>query len=132
MFEHQQHEQSDTVSSTPTDLIKYIFLERRKYALDALESVMKDSNNKGSPSLLLLRCRVWALFLEVRAALKRTMKPEEFIKLQEQSRSSKFEDLQEAFFQMNDWFDNKKIIRVDNIKSYDSTDVEIENYEKGL
>ena len=46
--------------------------------------------------------------------------------------SSRIEECLQVFNIINNWFHVKKLTKIDNIKSYDYSNVEVENIARGL
>jgi len=122
-----------TITTAPQDIVKIMILERRKYVCDAMEHYFKQEGNGISPSLSLVRSRMIALFYEIQASLKRDKDKNEYEEIKKQIFESKdIEELQTSLGELNKWFDDKRLTRIDTIKNYDSTNVETENREKGV
>lgn len=145
------YEAQRTVASAPHDLLKIIILERRKFFIDAFERYNRNkySNRNSAPELARLRAEMYSLFLELQAALRRDLgqktmedfpgnanskeeKTEAYAWLRDKVKSKDTEDLEAAYFFLNDWLDDKKFIRIDTKRQYDRTRVETENREKSL
>lgn len=129
---NQEIEEYKTVASGPTELLKIIILERRKFLIDAIEHYNRRKFDNRSASISNIRAEMISLFLEIQAALRRDYKDEEYKELYGMVNSKEPDVLLDAFFQINQWLDEKKLIRVDTKKQYDSTRVESENREKSL
>lgn len=100
------------------------------FVCDAFEDYYKVLGLGVKTKTNVIRARLIALFLSIQASLKRTNSLE-YEKLKKQVYSPNLDDLEMAYFTINEWMDTKKIIRVDNIKDIDLTRVELENEEKG-
>lgn len=122
-----------TITTAPQDIVKIMILERRKYVIDAFEHYYKQKGLSQTPNKAIVHSRLFALFLEFRPTLKRVMTLEDFGRLQSLILNNKdIETWGQAFEIIDHWLDDKRLIRVDTIKRYDSTNVEIENKERGL
>lgn len=121
-----------TVSTAPAIIVKIMLLERRKNLIDAFEFYYKQKLNLIQPNIGILGSRLIALYYEIYEDLKRFYKEEEFKALNTKVFSKKYEEYEEAFKLINRWYDEKKLTRIDTIKKFDSTRVEIEHEEKGL
>lgn len=116
-----------TVSTPAVDVVKILILQRRNDFIEALEAYRKEIYRGIHTDNSIVKSRLNSLFLEVSAALKRSLKEEDFEALREKITTDKIEYLEEAFLMLNTWLDDKHIIRVDNKKTYDRRRVENEN-----
>ena len=118
----------------PQDILKILLLTKRDNCLEAIESYYKQKNHVGNAPLHILRARLQALLLEVESMITRGLKPEEWDKLYKDVfvEEADEQNLITAFRKINFILDAKRITRLDLGKEYDTTSIELENYEKGL
>jgi hypothetical protein len=116
-----------TITTPAADVIKILILQRRNDFIEASESYLKAEFSGTSTEIDILKARLYSLFYELQAALKRHYKPTEYEKIIKNIRSDDYENIMKAFFKINEWLDYMKLIRVDTKQRYDSTRVEKEN-----
>lgn len=121
-----------TIGTPASDIIRVAILERRSYFIDALEAYHKIKSQGIETNTSILKSRLLALFLELQPAIERHKATEHYEQLIDRIRSNEYEDLYEAFLVINRWLDQTKLIRIDNIQTYDRTRVEEENKISGL
>lgn len=129
-----------TIGTPATEVEKISILQRRYDLIEAYEAYKKGRLGMVEANLSITRARLISLFLELQASLKRRLfkKAEgqtknEYEKLKDSIFADKLneEQLLKVIFRINEELDEMRLIRVDNQKVYDSTDVEEENKEKG-
>ena len=118
-----------TVSASAIDILRILILQRRNDVIDAFEQYRKIEKHS-NPDTAIIRSRLISLFMEIQAMLKRKLK--EYEELCELIQSEEFDSLEVAFFLINEFLDDNKLIRIDNRKIYDSTRAASEDEEKGL
>jgi len=122
-----------TITTAPHDIVKILILERRKYVCDAIEHYFKQEGNGISVPLAIVKSRLIGLFFEIQAGLKRDLPNKEYNDIKKTIFNCvDIEQAKKVFETLNDWFDTKRLTRIDTIKSYDSSDVETENKAKGV
>lgn len=122
-----------TLAKTPGDLVKFLYLERWKYVIDAIEEYKKRGARNHHQPIDILSARLFSLFQCVQPALYRTIKDKkEYDQLEALVYSNEPAALIEAFEIINAWFDKKGLTRIDTIKLYDRSKIEISNMMKGL
>lgn len=119
------------MSASAIDILRILILQRRNDVIDAIEGYRKLESHS-SPDTTIIRARLFSLFLEIQAMLKRKKKPDEYDELEEDSQSDDFKKLVETFIVMNVFLDDNRLIRIDTKKIYDSTRVASEDKEKGI
>ena len=121
-----------TVTSSPTELLKINILIKRQEALDVIEKYYEYDYSGAQPPEHKVRAKIKTLFNFVRASFKRDKTENEYNAFLRLMDDKDIKKVLEAFEQLDDWMDEKKLIRFDNVRSYDSTNVEIENEAKSL
>lgn len=116
-----------TVTTPAADVVKILILQRRNDFIEASESYLKAEFSGTNTDIDILKARLFSLFYELQAALKRHYKPQEYDNLISDMRSDDYNKIMKAFFKINEWLDFMKLIRVDTKQRYDSTRVETEN-----
>jgi hypothetical protein len=125
------YDNETTITTSPKDVVKISILERRKYAIDAFEFYINKKALNVNPSIAIIKSRMFSFFLEIGASYKRDKK-EEYDKVIMLLQSADYAKLITAFNILNEYLDAKGVTKIDTIKQYDSTNTEIENYEKGI
>jgi hypothetical protein len=125
-------ENTKTIATPPTDLLKILILQRRDAALESLEGFYKmEIAGAGAPSHI-AQARIRTLFLDLEPSIRRNFKREEFNIIQKQVFNGNIKEVIEAFRKMNDYLDKINITLVDTKIRIDSTNAEEENSAKGL
>ena len=105
---------NETTISRPADeIVKILILERRQHVFDMLEFHDKKSGVGVDVDIAIVRSRVWALFLQIRATYKRH-KPDEYKRLYALCRGRKIEELIRAVEDIDDFLDDLQLTRFDN------------------
>ena len=119
----------NTVGTPAADIVRVLVLEARKYAFDAWEDYYKKRLQGMSAPLATVKARLFNLFMNLRSALKRRWgeKDIKFIELEELVKSDKKEDLIKAYYIIDDYLDNTKLIRLDTQEVHDKTNIEADN-----
>lgn len=101
-----------TVTRPAADIVRVLILERRNNVIEAFEFYANKDKQGISMGIAAIQSRLFSLFLELQASLKRKRKDRyEDIKAQVQSR--KYDDLLEAFFVINEYLDELKLTQID-------------------
>jgi hypothetical protein len=136
-------------SANKAHILELVILGRRDELINTFQlwSESKISNSSKEETLKnKLRAVLLSMFLELerplnRKLIKRGIKGEiidrenyDFIryKLTEFDQAVSAEDLIKLYFMINTTLDELNLIKIDNKRAYDSTNVETENEEKGL
>lgn len=119
-----------TITTPAADVIKILILQRRNDFIEASESYLKGEFGGSTMEIDILKARLYSLFYELQAALKRHYKPKEYEVLIKELKGQDYNTLMNAFFKINEWLDYMKLTRVDTKQRYDSTRVETENSMK--
>lgn len=119
-----------TVTQSPTELVKIMLLERRKYVIDAIEHYYKNTSNGIKPAIGVIKSRLLALFYELKPSL--TSADVDTVKLAKELDVKDIKELLNAFDTLNQYFYDLQLTKIDYKKLIDTTNVEIENLEKGL
>lgn len=118
-----------TVSAAATDILRILILQRRNDVIDSIEQYRKIEKHS-DPDTGIIRARLFSLFLEIQAMIKRKRKDYEDIK--RGTLAIDFEPLVETFLIMNEFLDENRLIRIDTKEVYDSTRVSSEDKQKGI
>lgn len=121
-----------TVTRPAADIVRVLILQRRNDVIDAFEYYRGKKAEGIAINTSLLQKRMFSLFLELQATLKRRLKDPDYKVLLEQIKSTKYEELYPAFLTFNEELDRMKLITIDTGKVYDSTRVEAENRARNL
>lgn len=109
------------------ELEKIQILERRKYAMDCIEFYYKQHASGIAPNEATVKSSIKVLFIMIAPSIK-SDDDEMFwhIKSFLDNDKSRVHEFIELFYQLNEWC-YLKGFRWDDLKIYDSTDVEAEN-----
>lgn len=122
-----------TVGTPAVDVERISILQRRYDLIEAIEYYRKKRLDGAAFPISVVRSRLFSLFLEVQACLKRRLKPEDYNNLFSICYDSKEElELLDAVYKINEVLDELRLTRIDTQKVYDSTDTEAENKIKGF
>lgn len=120
-----------TIGTPAIDVERISILQRRYDVIEALEDYKKKRYMGSGSPISYVRARLFSLFVEIQAYLKRAMTKEDYGMLLDTCLKGKDEiELIEAIFKINEMLDALRLIRIDTHKVYDSTDVEAENKMK--
>ena len=122
-----------TVGIPAADVERISILQRRYDLIEALEDYKKKRLRGSGVDLSIVRARLFSLFIEIQALLKRRLNEKDYNHiLYSCLNSTKEEDLVLVIFLLNEQLDEIKLTRIDTSRVYDSKDVEEENKEKGF
>lgn len=121
-----------TITRPASDIVRVLILQRRSDLFDAFETIIKAQNQGVKRDLSLVKARLFTLYLELEAWLKRALKEKEFIEFHHLISSNNHDDILKAISIINIMLDKIRLIRIDTRQQYDSTRVEIENRMKKL
>lgn len=121
-----------TIGTPAHDILKVLILQRRNDALESIEFYRKKTLGGIDYPTDVVSSRVFSFFLEVEPSLTRHKPKEELEILEKKSRTTEFDELLEAFRELNFHLDTLKLTRIDTGRKIDTTDIEAENKEKGL
>lgn len=120
-----------TIGTPAVDVERISILQRRYDVLEALEDYQKKRHMGSDVPIAFVRARLFTLFVEIQAYLKRKLSPEDYNILYNICLDSKDEnELISAIFKINEELDAMRLIRIDTQKVYDSTSAETENRMK--
>jgi len=120
-----------TVSSSAYDILRVLILQRRNDVIDAIESYLKIEEHS-TPDTNIIRARMFSLFLEIQAMLKRKHRPDEYDSIKLLCTDKDFVKLQDVFLIINEFLDENRLIRIDTKEIYDKTRVSKEDKAKGI
>jgi len=127
---------SDAMVTTPSwEILKLLALEKRENLMLAIEFYFKNKylGSDVEQDTNIIRGRLWCLYYELEAWLIRTYATKEINEVKRKIDSRIRDDagnpkeVFEAASFINKFMDDKKLTRIDNIKSIDRTRVELEN-----
>lgn len=121
-----------TVTVPAYDIIKVLILQRRNDIIDAIEAYNRVSFSGVTAPVYEVQARIFSLFLELGANLSRSMKKEEFEKLEGLVNSKEYDSLILAFRLINSWLDKKRLIMLDTTKDIDTSIMELDNASAGM
>lgn len=121
-----------TITTAPHDVIKIMYLERRKYVIDAIEKINEVKTKGIKPPIHILRSRLIALFHELEPALNRSTPAETMDLLYSNVHSQDENELLEGFYVLNKWFDDKSLTKIDTKAQIDTRRVINVNRQNGL
>lgn len=126
------YNQSQTVTIPSTDLVRFSILERRSYVIDSIELYNRKRFKGYDPETYEIKARLWSLYIELEGGFIQDH-PEQIVKeFESKLLSDEFDELIEAFRQLNQYIFNKRLTNIFGRKEYDGTNVELENEMKGL
>ena len=122
-----------TVGTPAVDIERISILRRRYDFIEAWEDYKKQSYQGVSAGLNVVRARLFSLFLELQAMIKRR-KSNDYNKIVEtiKNKSSTETDILDIFVLINEELDAIKLTKIDTQRVYDSSNVEEENEIKGF
>jgi len=121
-----------TVGTPAAEINRVTILQRRYDYLEGQEDYRKKRLAGVGVTLSIVRARLYSLFCELQAHFKRRLSEGDYNKLLNTCESAtKWEDIRDAFFYINEELDKVKLIRLDTLPVYDTTDIEAENEAKG-
>jgi hypothetical protein len=126
---------NETTIGTPApEVQKILILQRRNDLIDSLEAYEKivRQNSSINTGTFIVASRAKALFYEIQAILKRSSTEEEYERLLSMLSSEDFPYLEEAYYTMNQFLDEKRIIRIDTKRQYDTSRVDQEDKSNEL
>lgn len=118
---------SDTVGVPPLERLKNDLLNMRAIVRRHIVEHQQRTAHTGNAPTGKFGAALFTFYLELEPALMRWLSKSEFELLKKQVGSVKFNDLISAYRKLNLLLDQKKIIRIDLDKAYDTTSVEAEN-----
>lgn len=121
-----------TIGTPSTEVVKILILQRRYDLFEALEKYNKLQNQQQEADPSTLRARLFTLFLEIQAGLKRRLNKAEYDKLIKQIAGEDEAEIMKAIYRINEELDKINLTKIDTKRVYDTTRVEVENRIKGL
>lgn len=118
---------SDTVGVPPLERLKNDLLNMRAIVRRHIVEYQQRYAHTGNASTGKFAAALFTFYLELEPALMRWLPRTDFEKLKKNVGSTRFNDLISAYRKLNLLLDQKKIIRIDLDKAYDTTSVEAEN-----
>ena len=122
-----------TIGASAVDIQRVSILQRRYDFIEAFEDYKKKKLLGVNVNLNIIRARLGSLFYELQATIKRRLKEEEYKRLKNICLNKPSEDdIEKAFFEINEELDKMKLIRIDSKKVYDFSIAEEDNKQAGL
>jgi hypothetical protein len=123
---------NDTTVGTPAvDVERISILQRRYDVIEALEDYKKKRMMGSESPISFVRARLFSLFVELQAYLKRKLSEKDYNDLLNTCLNDNNEDnLVKAMFRINEELDSLRLIKVDTHIAYDATNVEEESRVK--
>ena len=121
-----------TIGTPSTEVVKILILQRRYDLMESLEKHNRLQNQNQDSDTSTLRARLFTLFMEIQAGLKRRLPTKEYTELLDWMNSEEETDIMQAVYKINEELDKINLTKIDTKKVYDSTRVEKENRMKGL
>jgi len=122
-----------TIGTPAADVERISILQRRYDLFEALEDYKKKRLGGAGVSLSIVRARLFSLFLELQAMLKRRWNKKEYTDLLYRClESDTEEEILNIIFTLNEELDSIRLTRIDMKKVYDSSKVEAENKAQGF
>jgi hypothetical protein len=125
-------ESYDTVGYSPQDEIKRQIIEMRNLCINEIVLIERRKARGMQTNTHRLKSLLIGLYLHLVSSLRRSMSKHTLMRLDKNVHSDRYADLDEAFMQLSDYLDDKRIILFDSSQSYDYTNMEEENRVKGL
>ena len=121
-----------TIGTPAVDIVRVTILQRRYDLFEALEAYNKLTKQGLAADNHIVSSRLFTLFLELQAGLKRKWKEPEYNDLLNLIVSDDIEDIKQAIYKLNIYLDGLRLTRIDTRQDFDSTRVEYENKIKKL
>lgn len=121
-----------TISTPLADVLKILILEKRDYIMEALKKYHLDKKTFSKSRPGAFASGVIQLFYMLRPMLLQDLKEKDFQELEKQVFEEDIKEVNKAFITLENYLYRKNITRIDNKKTYDTTDTEAENTAKGL
>ena len=122
---------NDGTMTTPSwELIKILALQKREDLMLAIEFYMKhkyEDQHESEQDINFVRARLWVLFYELEAWLKRAYSEQVILLYTGKIDSKEKKDVFEVVSWINKFMDEQKLTRIDNIKKNDTTRVMLDN-----
>lgn len=122
-----------TVGVPASDVERISILQRRYDLIEALEDYRKKRLNNVGVNISVVRARLFSLFVEIQAMLKRKLSPKDYERILDNCMTSNKESIIiETIFFLNEQLDNIRLTRIDSQRMYDTVNIEEENEAKGF
>lgn len=121
-----------TIGTPAGDVVKILILQRHYDLLEAVEHYNKQVAMGQEANISTVKARLYTLFIQIQAMLKRRLPSKEYEDFKEQIQSDDDQKILEAIYRINEELDKINLTKIDTKKVYDSTNVEKENKVKGL
>ena len=122
-----------TIGTPAIDIVRVLVLQRRADLFEAMEDYKKTLDMGQDKGLSVVKARLFSLFMEIQAQLKRRNPPEVYNNLLNTILNSENEtDVFNAIYSVNEYLDKIRLTMLDTRRDYDTTIAEEENEEKGL
>jgi hypothetical protein len=121
----------DTVAIPPGDIVKIIILNRWWDLQEAREFYYKHKFNNINQGFSSVRVRTKTLFETLQATLKRKLEEKEYLDLYKLCNSKNEEDLDNAYFKLNETLDKINLTKIDTREQVNRHRVEMSNKAQG-
>ena len=121
-----------TIGTPAANVVRILILQRRADLFEAIESYNKSIEIGIQVSLGIIKSRLFSLWLELQAALKRKLTEPGYNLLLEKVHSDNYLELIEVVYEFNEYLDAIRLTRIDTKEAYNPLSVEEENKSKNL
>lgn len=119
-----------TISTPSYDIVKVLILQRRYDLLEALERYHKEGLQ--AEDLSIVEARLYTLFLELYAIIKRKYKAERFKILSDSLKKKDYASIHSNIIELLIFIDTLGLTAIDSRRVIDYADIEAVNQYKGL
>ena len=102
-----------TVATPAVDVKRILMLQDRQYLKEAIGAYKKSMYANIATDNHIIRSRLYELFLEVRAGIKRHIKGDDYDQLKDYVDSEEIGEVLQAFEIIDDWLDHIGLTKVD-------------------
>ena len=121
-----------TISIPAADINRVLYIQRHDYVIDALEGYNKLVSDRSRPPISVVKSRVYALWLTVKAWYESNCNKAQVELLKTKVDSNDFKDLEEAFCIIDRFLYDNNLLRLDLKRKYDTTNADEEDRINGL
>ena len=121
-----------TISTPAAEIVKILLLQARQNLFEAWEEYYKKMEYGTDVGLAVVKARLFSLWLEMQATLKRRLTEKEYNHIYRNALSDKQSEVLSAILRLNEILDELQVTRLDSKRVYNRQNVEEENVEFGL
>jgi hypothetical protein len=103
----------ETVATPAVDVKRILMLQDRQYLKEAIGAFKKSEYSGVAADNHIIRSRLYELFLEVRAGVKRHLNPDDYEQLVDYVNSEEINEVLQAYEIIDDWLDHIGLTKVD-------------------